>query len=238
MTVPLVISLCLKITENQSIIPVVFLLISEEGQQWQSAICVWNCLCNRLWTLVYQPHGYISPSCSTCPFIATVSRMTLQKFFRDVPLSLLWCQISFRWRGKGDERASGWVAFSWRLSHKYWGVRLSIGVCTTHCAGVLCVLSVELGMAHDFQNKAKPVCVSHKELPLACNWRLTRSYVVAEICWRFNSRELCISVMLVWSSLWHPCTGFCCMFQFLFCLIKSISLLHWNIQRYQICTVM
>lgn len=44
-----------------------------------------------------------------------------------------------------------------------------LGVCTTHCAGVLCVLSVELGMAHDFQNKAKPVCVSHKELPLACN---------------------------------------------------------------------
>lgn len=167
-----------------------------------SNLCLKLCLCNGLWTLVYQPHGYISPSCSTCPFIATVSRMTLQKFFRDVPLSLLWCQISFLWRGKGDERASGWVAFSWRLSHKYWGVRLSIGVCTTHCAGVLCVLSVELGMAHDFQNKAKPVCVSHKELPLACNWRLTRSYVVAEICWRFNSRELCISVMLVWSSLW------------------------------------
>lgn len=153
-----------------------------------------------------------------------------------------WCQISFCRRGKGDERAGGWVAFSWRLSRKYWRVKLSIkAVLCPSCRCAVRAIS-RIGDGTWFPKQGKPVCESHKELPLACSWRLTQSYVVAEIWWRFNSRELYVSVMLVWSSLavnflkhLHPCSGFCCMFQFLFCLIKSISLLCWNIQRYQIC---
>lgn len=98
----------------------------------QSAMTICN-LCLKLylyytlWTSVYQPHGDFSLSYSRCPFVVTVSRMTLQKFFREMFFfHCCRCQVSFCWRGKGDERASGWVAFSSRLSHKYWRVESSI----------------------------------------------------------------------------------------------------------------